>query len=146
MSNTSNLKVSSVKDYKKKVQATKLIELPSGAVFKVRKLKILPFLKSDVIPNNLLPLLKNIGEGSINFDKLETEALEDPKLLKKLTDVMEIMVMGAVVEPKITKEETDESICIDDLDEDDLQFLFNWIQKENKLDSKAREQLNSFRK
>lgn len=124
-------KVSSASAYRQNLAVP--VELPSEAVFLLRKVNIKPYLKNGRMPEELF---KSIIDKWQSVSVLKTEEAE-AKLSKKLTkEEIEKMILfqidivsAACIEPKIVVDaELDDDSTLDpnDLDPDDFFFIFIW--------------------
>lgn len=102
----------------------KVIDIPSGAKFKIRKLSAYDFLDNGEIPKFISSIKETKGSPK-GFDKLtSTERTEALGILTKI-------VCAGVVEPSIvnkTRQEcTDDELPISCVDDTDKQFLLEQI-------------------
>lgn len=118
----------------------RLLELPSGRVVRVRMPGMQAFLRANLIPNDLLPIVM----ASINPDDPKAandddlKALQkDPKMLIKLSDSMDDIFRYCVTEPQFQPiptndtNEPDETLkekgvlYVDLVDLEDKTYIFN---------------------
>lgn len=148
-------RISQIGDFKTRMGG--IMELPSGLVVKARNpggLKA--FLSSGSIPNNLMVIIKRALEGGkapeaaeifnkeggidpemmadmmVLFDAVALECIKEPKFYPKLTqadvDAWNLANPDSL-EPATTIEDirSDDKLYVDELPDDDKQFLFQWI-------------------
>lgn len=127
-------KVSSVAQFKNKTGG--LVELPSGLSVKVRNANGLRgFVESGMIPNSLM----NIVQEAIKTGKepdmsgVVTEEGIDPKMVADMLLMLDNVVQKVVVDPPVhplpesEEDRDDELLYIDELDEEDKMFIFQWV-------------------
>jgi hypothetical protein len=121
-------KVTSPSDYRKKVYTVEEVEAPSGAIFKIKKLSVLDFVKdgnSDV-PNGFLEFMK-----SDTTAKDLAKATKDEDTNKFLNNILTTMILKGIVEPKVAlkynAEEKEDVLYWSEIREEDQIFLFNII-------------------
>ena len=124
--NPEKLILPSLADIQKNLKAKKdgeLVELPSGLVFRLTKPSISRLLKDDVFPAELIAT-------AIKMDSNTNQPTSKDDYLKSLKIIDEV-VYRATVFPKTarTQEEmTDESILIEDLDDQDRVAIYMFVQ------------------
>lgn len=92
--------VSSAQDWLDE-QSGQLLELPSGKVVRVIMPGMQAFLKADIIPNELMPIvLRAIDEQTPMSNEEVKELQKDPELLMKLAASFDKIFVYCVVEPK----------------------------------------------
>ena len=119
-----NLNVTPIADIKKNarevIEIGKLVELPSGMVFRLARPSLAIMLKEGRIPGNLASAAVKQMQGQSSLSQAE---------LKESIEVVELIVMEAVKEPRVVAENPDEnSISIKDLTDDDKGFIFQFVQ------------------
>jgi len=119
-------------EYKSK--AIKEVPLPSGFVFKIRR-----------IPPRLIPGLTDIGEYK---NPKEMTMAERREAMSKLMEHMMVVIPACVVEPKIVTGDSvpEDAIHFDDLAFDDLFALYTAIIDHTGLTAKAAEKRKKFRR
>jgi len=134
------MKPTSASEYRKILEdrrrARKLVALPSGATFEIRKVGLLAFSR---IFRNKRSLL----------DEIKKAQNDESKLLKLLrSPEVGDLFCQAVTDPVIVVEETgnDRELCYLDIEEMDLIVLFNEIGVFNDLDKFVAGNLGFFRK
>lgn len=126
---------SSVADFKKRKKGMS-IELPSGLVAICRRVEIRTFLQQGDVPNALLPIVEEalnkgkgididevtgLGKGQLNLD-----------LVGEMYEMVDKVVMSVCVEPQVLPVPEDEAdrdddlLYVDELDDEDKMFLFQW--------------------
>jgi hypothetical protein len=98
----------------------KLIELPSGIVVRVGRPSLANMLKSGKIPANLVSAAVKQMQGS---------TLMTQKDLQESIEVVELILLEAVKEPKLVRENpAEDEICLDDFTDEDRGFIFQYVQ------------------
>lgn len=78
-----------------------LLELPSGKVVRVIMPGIQAFLKADIIPNELMPIVLKAIDDHTPMSESEVEELQrDPDMLLKLVDAFDKIYVYCVTEPQ----------------------------------------------
>lgn len=146
------LRISQIGDFKKRLGG--VMELPSGLIVKSRNPGGLrAFMASGVIPNSLMTLIqKGISNGKgITPEEIMPNGEIDSQMMSDMTMLLDHIAMKTIVEPKIYPSLTDNDLAqwnarnpenlyedvedlrrddrlyVDELPEDDKQFLFQWI-------------------
>lgn len=131
------LTMPSLADIKKSIQAKKdgeLVELPSGLIFKLTKPSISRLLKDNVFPAELIAT-------AIKMDSNTNQPTTKEDYLKSLKIIDEVVYRSTVF-PKTARtvdEMTEDSILIDDIDDQDRVAIYMYVQMGVKP-------LNSFRR
>jgi hypothetical protein len=104
------------------------VEAPSGAIFKIKKLSVLDFVKdgnSDV-PNAFLDFMKS----DTTAEDLK-KAIKDKDTNSFLNNILTTMILKGIVEPKVKlkydKEEKEDVLYWSEIKDIDQIFLFNVI-------------------
>lgn len=146
------LRISQIGDFKHRLGG--IMELPSGLVVRTRNPGGLrAFLNNGTIPNSLMVIIERgikTGKGA-KAEELMPDGKMDPQMIEDMTKLMDSIAMKTIVEPKIHPtpteadllvwnqnnpedllEEVDElrdamTLYVDELPDDDKQFLFQWI-------------------
>lgn len=144
---------SSIADFKKRKKGTP-IELPSGLVVVARRVSLTSFLQRGEVPNALMDIVQEALQKGQNVDPASVIGVDgddqtvDLEMVNDMFEMVNDIVKEMVVEPKIhplpevldednelvenpTPEEVEEAkdddlLYIDELDEDDKMFLFQW--------------------
>jgi len=119
--------VTTVAGYKKKNINERTLELPSGAVFRVKDVDLQSMLTKGYISLELLTTLMATGQTiAVNqttkkpeLDNIEKEQLGDIDKLARQFAVI------AVVSPKLSLEDEQDSINVADIDFTDILFVFS---------------------
>lgn len=120
------LKELKLDELKAKIQAKKdgeLVELPSGLVLPLKKPSIARLLKADAFPQGLVAV-------AIKMDSNTNDPQTREEYLKSL-DVINTIVSHAVVRPKVVLNEdevTEDSILVDDLEDNDRVAIYLYCQ------------------
>lgn len=146
------LRISQIGDFKKRLGG--VMELPSGLVVRLRNPGGLrAFMSKGNIPNSLMVIIqKALDKGtSPEVDELMPEGKVDPKLMDDMMDMMDTIAIATIVEPKLHNKLTEDDLVawnktnpndqlneveelrqadrlyVDELPDDDKQFIFQWI-------------------
>lgn len=106
------LKVTPLGQWKKRREQTKIVELPDGFVVKVRRLDIVDLAVTGYVPLALFSTLVETGAKLQDPKKLGTV---DQDGLVEFSGVLRNVALKAVVEPRITETEEEDSISVDSL-------------------------------
>lgn len=92
-------------------QQGQLIELPSGKVVRVIMPGMQAFLRADIIPNELMPIVLRAIDEQKPMSQSEAEELQqDPGMLLKLSDAFDKIFAFCVIEPKFELAPTAEDV------------------------------------
>jgi len=141
-------------DYKKLASAKRTeietfdVEVPSGAVWKLREPPIQQFVLAGKLPATLVTKMAEAAQKAANNGDLEAakkeffETLTHEDILTNLAFGRDLLLYCAV-EPKITLDGTDsdETIKPEEILPDDFMFLISWCMK----GGKSGDSLNTFR-
>ncbi len=125
--------VTSVKDFKSKTGG--LLPLPSGAVIKVQQRGgMQAFIRAGVIPNSLMSIIQDaIDKGSKpDMSAVVTDDGVDPEMLDDMLELTDNIMIHVSVDPVIHRvpedeEDRDENLLyVDEIDETDKMFVFQW--------------------
>jgi len=131
-------KTTSAKEWKSKsLRKGKEMVLPSGHTCIAARVNLMVFMKSGKIPNSLRGMIDQAMDGKeISQDEILDKLLSgDEKTLKTFEDMMKMadaVVCDCMIEPKVipapaTEEERSDSILhVDEMDEEDRLFVFNY--------------------
>lgn len=144
--------VSSISDFKKRRGGT-IISLPSGLAMKVRRVDIQAFLQRGEIPNSLLPLVTEALKQGQEVDPSSLITNEDGEAdMTKVSEIIELMKEIAIessLDPKLhhvpenDDDREDDLLYIDDIDETDLSFLYQYAMGGTADLEQFREELES---
>ena len=129
---TQRRKASSAADFKRKPEP---IELPSGLFMTVKKTSLAGFIQSGNIPNGLLKTIQGAvdarkGKGQIDEQEAITAMIGDTDQLSELFMAVDRFVVGVALEPRVyfppedDADRDDDTVYVDELDDDDKMFLF----------------------
>lgn len=128
-------RISQIGDFKKRLGG--IMELPSGLIIKAHNPGGLrAFISSGSIPNSLMTIIQkslNKGKAPAPEELLGKGGQLDPKMLEEMNDFLDAITMKTIVEPKIhprpasEEERRDDMLYVDEIPDDDKQFLFQWI-------------------
>lgn len=105
------------------------ITLPSGKVMKIRSVGFQAFLKAGIVPNSLMSIVENaVNEGNepeVNDLVGDSSNLND--MLAMVDEVVVFVALDPEVKrtPKAEKDRRDDILYVDEVDEDDKQFIFS---------------------
>lgn len=133
-------KPTSVTAWKKASASAPPVLLPSGNYMRIRKVGMQVLLKTGLMPNNLMSLVKKSldkAEGKKNDDVVSTEdaqeLLMDPEKLQGLMDFLDRMTIFVAQEPSVMPDpgegvERDDSLLyVDEVDFEDKMFIFQVV-------------------
>jgi hypothetical protein len=126
-------KASSVSAFKKK-KASQVLELPSGEYMECRRIELSSLIKRGEIPNSLVPIITDaLGKGTDpDLSKIVGKDGMDLKLVEDLYSMVEFMTIEASINPKVhatpdDDDERDENLLyVDDLEDEDKMFIYQW--------------------
>lgn len=111
-------------EYKKHSKKEWELTAPSGFKFKVRRPSAVALLTKGVVPTRLYSAAM-MGTDLAAAGKADKTASED---IKGVLEFMGIYLAEAIIEPKtVVGKSKENEISVDDLDEEDMFFLFNSI-------------------
>lgn len=92
-------------------QQGQLVELPSGKVVRMIMPGMQAFVRADIIPNELMPLvLKAIDEQEPMSEQDVRDLQKDPAILLKMADAFDGIFIFCVVEPRFELAPTPEDV------------------------------------
>lgn len=111
----------------------KIVTLPSGFTFEIRKMSPLVFAK-----------MFDVLGYEANVSKEQTESI----IKEKLEEILKLIIPNCVVKPKISLEPTDdeEVLCLEDLEMDDFYTLLDEISNFSGLSEDDMKERELFRK
>lgn len=120
----------SVEQWKKEAQGIPL-PLPSGKTCLVRNVGMQVFLQRGLIPNSLMPLVKEgmkSGKGpELNTDDITDEMLADMIALFDAATVYCVVQPDVQPAPAIEGERLEDVLYVDEVDFEDKQFIFQFV-------------------
>lgn len=128
--------VSPLSDWKKKSEGG-LLSFPSGLVGRAKNPGMQVFVKNGMIPNVLLPIVQQSLNPAAAKKALENISINE-EVLQDMMRLMDDVFIFCMIEPRVhsnldgagdilTSDERDPNlIYVDDVDEDDKQFFFQW--------------------
>lgn len=108
------------------------VEVPSGNIARIRRKALTVFMKTGMIPNDLLPIIQkalNAGRMEVKADEL----MATPQLITSTLELIDMVVVECVVEPKVypvpeREDQRDpELLYVDEVDWTDKQFIFAFV-------------------
>lgn len=152
-SKAEQLRVSQIGDFKARIGGIQ--QLPSGLVVKVRNPGgLTAFIANGTIPNSLLTIVKDTLDQSLSKEEMVKKAnalAEDLDSMGDVMKLMDIITYQVITEPKVrpipTEDDvtrhnilnpedqvstpddlrSDDVLYVDEIDQEDKQFLFQWI-------------------
>lgn len=128
--------VSDFSSFKQRAQG-QLLPLPSGLVCRARRVMLQTFLNSGQVPNGLMVLVSEALEKGQEADVAQMVGMDDGSVdIDKVNEMFELVnaiVVEAVVEPRVhpipddPTDRDDSLLYIDEFDDEDKMFLFQWI-------------------
>jgi hypothetical protein len=114
-------KVTSAKEWRSLREEGVVVELPSGFSARLRPVSLKGLVRKGYVPNALLGTVSKV----LNLSGDNKFTAQD---LKNMLSIQSIICAEAFMEPKIVGEEEldDTSILIDDITEEDANFVYNW--------------------
>lgn len=116
-------------------KSARKLKLPSGFVCLVRNPGMMFFLTQGMIPNSLIDFITKVMSGTEEETEI-TAGVQDLLKEGKLGDMIELartVCVHALVKPECLPAPEDEEqrdkdkLYADELDEDDMMFIFNWV-------------------
>lgn len=120
------------------------LELPSGNVMTVKRVGIETLLANGKVPNGLLAIMQNAMNGkktALNMDNVSAEQVGE------MFTLFDNVCLDVCIDPKVHPVPEDEAdrdedeLYIDDVDQVDKSFIFNWTVGGSSDLAKFREQL-----
>lgn len=126
--------IANLDEYKKKMDAVneKIITVPSGNEFKIRKIKIKDQVKFGIMNLKKLDMIRLEGETDQDVEK-KVSGFTDEQL-QILNDRIDNTIITCVIEPKLNK------VTIEILSDEDRDFIYKEINSFSE-----RQDLKSFR-
>ena len=121
-------KVITVAEYRKLLGEVRTVKLPSGAVFKIRRLSVMDYIKEGLedIPNEFFTFIAELSAGK------QPDSKEMAKSYALFEKFLEITIQKGVIEPplvlKYDKTRQDTHLVYAELDQEDQKFLIDAIQ------------------
>jgi len=114
--------ITSTKDYLEKIRQSKIINLPSGAIFKIKKASVRDFIFKGNLP------ISSTKDVVASKDKLveQWQAMSDENK-RKSTESMDYMIVKAVDEPKLCIEPEEGKLPVSDIVDEDYYFLLKEV-------------------
>lgn len=117
------------------------LEVPSGNVCLVQRVGMESLVKGGMIPNSLLGMVSDQlekaskGKAMTELDEAQMMAqLQDnPEKLQEMFDMVDLITMQVVIEPKLEpvpeddNDRDDDLLYVDQVDLEDKLFIFDWV-------------------
>lgn len=116
--------VTNAQDYKDKAAQEREVTLPSGAVFKIKRITGRDFIRDGGIPIETLQQLTSSTADEKKEILMKKLSAEDRK---RLFDYNDTLITRACVEPRVTLAGEPGTIAITDIVDEDYYFLLNEI-------------------
>lgn len=127
---------SSASDFKQ-LKKGRVLPLPSGLSVVARKVELRTFLKQGEVPN---PLLVAVEEALNKGKEMDLAAMTgnnpesrvDMDMVNDMLEMVDKVVLQVVLEPKVhdvpedEDDRDDDLLYVDELDDEDKMFLFQW--------------------
>ena len=139
--------ITSAADYREKYGVKyKIVQLPSGAVFKIRKVQVMDFLASVTIPLGLLTEEDLKGWENMKSEE-RTELLQKSMTPEKSMNLANHLLMASVVSPKLTESDdpAEGELSLSEIGMVDQAILASEIAKLSGLDKASQESQRPFR-
>lgn len=123
------VKVTSINDYRQKIGAVKTVTLPTGAIFKIRRLTVMDYIKEGLtdIPNEFFTFIAELSAGFVSKPESET-AKKNIEIFDKF---ITITITKGIVEPPVImiydKEKADTHLIFSELNINDQKYLVDVI-------------------
>ena len=113
------MKPTTVEEYNKKFTETYDVTLPSGAIFRLRK-----YIPARKLALKYLPLINDISRNAKEKNEAKMAKMK-PEQIEQAVEMNDYMLTLLVVEPKLSVVPEPDKICIDDIPNEDYQYLIN---------------------
>lgn len=106
------------------------MEMPSGIYFEIRRPDIVRLIKNGIIPADAAVDLSNLMEQAASTRKNGGEFKMTGEQFKKYCDILDEVAIASIVSPQVKKgmvteaEYDDNIISVDDIDQEDKEFIF----------------------
>jgi hypothetical protein len=127
---------SSLAEFKAR-KSGRVMALPSGLVAKVRKVDLQSFVIQGTVPNPLMGMVSEALEKGQKAEPAKMMGVEegevDLDMVRDMYELVNAIVCEMFLEPKVLPvpenegDREDDLLYIDELDEEDKMFLFQWI-------------------
>jgi len=121
-------RVTKPNEYRKKVYVEKVVEVPSGAKFKIKKLSVLRFLQEGIpdVPNIFMEFTQKGSAEALD------EAMKDKETVSFMNKVLNVAIEEGIVEPKVKikydeKDKEENVLYWSEIDDRDQAFLLGEI-------------------
>lgn len=128
-------KVSSAAEFKKR-KLGDLLELPSGIVVRAKRVELQTMIMQGSVPNPLMEVVSQALEKGKKADIAAMVGVDEGKIdldtVRDMYDMVNAVVMESILEPEIHPVPEDEAdrdddlVYIDDVDDTDKMFMFQW--------------------
>lgn len=121
---------SSLSDWKKKSEGA-LLSFPSGLRGRAKNPGMHVFVKNNMIPNALLPIVQK-ATNPVAAQKALEDLEVTPEILEQMIQLVDDITIFCMVEPRVyaapenPDDRLDDRVYVDEIDEEDKQFLFQW--------------------
>jgi hypothetical protein len=122
-----------------------MVKLPSGEIFKLRKIEVIDFLTRTMVPLGFIDL-EDMKTWSDKTTEERTEIIEKNTTKEKSEEMSKMMIAAGVQEPRITLNEigNDNEISVYEIETSDRVFLIDEITKFSGLTKEGREDISPF--
>ena len=130
--------VTDAKSWKKKGGVgTFEVEVPSGNVCKARRATLSTFITQGLVPNSLMSIMTEaMGKGQQTQEKSASDVMKEiaanPQMAADMFKLVDAVTVYCVIEPKVHAvpegdgERSENELYVDEIDEADKMFLFQW--------------------
>lgn len=122
-------KVTSVGDYRRQLSEIKEVKCPSGAIFKIRRLTVLDYIKEGIvdIPNEFLSFIAKAQAGLLKINEEETR-----KNIVLFEKFLSVTIEKGIVDPpviiKYDKDKIETALLLSEISVEDQDFLVKSIR------------------
>lgn len=103
------------------------VELPSGLTVTVRDVSITDLALTGRVPNTLMSAFVDAADSQ-EAEKIAGEAIQNNA--KEFGTLLDVMTEACLVEPRISRDPSDETITLSEIPTDDKLFLFNYMNRD----------------
>lgn len=125
--------VTSVDQYRKMIGEEKIVTAPSGAVFKVKTLSVMDYVKNGLgdLPNEFFSFIKELSDPK-KIQDVDENSKESKKHIDFFGKYMTISIEKGIIAPKVVyeykkKKKLHDALLFGELKQEDQTFLLNVI-------------------
>ena len=127
MAKKKQVQVTTVSQWKKKNLNERNLELPSGAIFKVKDVDLQTMAIRGYLPLELMNSLTSAGlkiKNNTIEGKAELDGIKDNDITG-IDELARQFIVAAVISPKLSLEDFSDTVNVYDLEFPDVMFIFN---------------------